>query len=84
MKRKALAVVALILGASLVGCAPSLVDRSYSAARDGAQRALALTFAMAATVTNWLPETPEKPCPHCPQDPHPAGDPGIEAPDVAI
>lgn len=56
--------------AILVGCTPSLADRSYSAARDGAQKALSLTFTMAAAVTNWLPETPEKPCPHCPKDPH--------------
>lgn len=83
MKRKALAVVVLILGVSLASCAPSLADRSYSAARDGAQRMLSLTFSMAATVTNWLPETPEKPCPHCPKDLHPAGDPDVAA-DVAI
>ncbi|HEV7508471.1 MAG TPA: hypothetical protein VGS07_26560 [Thermoanaerobaculia bacterium] len=82
MKRKVLAV--LLLGVIFVGCAPSLTDRSYSVARDGAQKALSLTFSLAAAVTNWLPETPEKPCPHCPKDPHSAGDPGVEAPDVAI
>ena len=84
MKRKVLAAAGLLLGVSLVGCAPSMVDRSYSAARDGAQKALLLTFSMAATVTNWLPETPEKSCPHCPKESQPAGDPSAQAPDVAI
>jgi hypothetical protein len=39
---------------------------------------------MAAAVTNWLPEMPEKECPHCPcpQAPHAAED--ASAPDIAI
>jgi hypothetical protein len=65
MKRKVLAV--LWLAVSLVGCAPSLTDRSYRMARDGAQKALSLTVSVAAVVTNWLPETPEEKCRHCPR-----------------
>ena len=68
MKRNAFAVVALLLGVILAGCAPSLTDRSYSAARDGAQKALSLTFSVAAVVTNWLPETPEEKCRRCPRE----------------
>jgi len=84
MKRNALATVVLVLGVALAGCAPSLADRSYSAAREGAQRALSITVSMAAAVTNWLPEMPEKECPHCPcpQAPHTPEDAG--APDIAI
>jgi hypothetical protein len=40
---------------------------------------------VAAAVTNWLPDMPEKKCPHCPKgEPHAAGDTGATAPDVAI
>jgi hypothetical protein len=84
MKRNVYAAAVLLLGVSLLGCAPSIADRSYNAARDSAQKALSLTFSLAAAVTNWLPETAEKPCPHCPKEPHAAGDTGVEAPDIAI
>jgi hypothetical protein len=88
MKRNALAAAALVLGAGLVGCTPSLVDRladrSYSAARDGAQKALSLTFSVAAVVTNWLPEMPETKCPHCPHSQEPPAAEDAAEPDVAI
>ena len=86
MKRSALAAAILVLGAVLAGCTPSLADRSYSAARDGAQKALSLTFSVAAVVTNWLPEMPQAKCRHCPrqQKPRAAEDATATAPDVAI
>jgi hypothetical protein len=69
MNRKALTTVVLVFGLGLAGCTPSLADRSYTLVRDGAQKALSVTFSISATVTNWLaqtPETPEAPpCPPC-------------------
>ena len=73
MKRNVLAAAVLLLGAALVGCTPSLTDRSYSAVRDSAQKVLSLTVTVAAAVTNWLPETSETNCPHCPHAKPPAG-----------
>ncbi|HYX24380.1 MAG TPA: hypothetical protein VFC23_09545 [Thermoanaerobaculia bacterium] len=69
MNRKAKTAAALTLALALAGCTPSLVDRSYDAVRDGAQKALSLTFSVAAAVTNWLPATPEAPPPSpcCPR-----------------
>jgi len=70
MNRKALTTTAvLVLGLGLAGCTPSLADRSYTLVRDGAQKALSVTFSVSAAVTTWLtqtPETPETPpCPPC-------------------
>jgi hypothetical protein len=86
MKQNALTAAALVLGVGLLGCTPSLADRSYSVARDGAQRALSLTFSVAAAVTNWLPEMPESKCRHCPrpQRPHAAEETSETPPDAAI
>jgi len=57
-----------MLALALAGCTPSLVDRSYDIVRDCAQKALSITFSVAAAVTNWLPETPEAPpSPRCPR-----------------
>ncbi|HEX3554974.1 MAG TPA: hypothetical protein VIA62_17250 [Thermoanaerobaculia bacterium] len=69
MNRKASTAAALMLALALAGCTPSLRDRSYVAVRDGAQKALSITFSVAAAVTNWLPETPEAPppFPRCPR-----------------
>ena len=69
MNRKAITPAALMLALALAGCTPSLVDRSYGVVRDGAQKALSLTFSLSAAVTNWLPETPEAPpsSPRCPR-----------------
>jgi hypothetical protein len=69
MNRKALTAATLTLGLALAGCTPSLVDRSYDFVRDGAQKALEITFSVSAAVTNWLPETPEAPppSPRCPR-----------------
>ncbi|HEV7787267.1 MAG TPA: hypothetical protein VGQ28_18135 [Thermoanaerobaculia bacterium] len=88
MKRNACAAAVLVLGVSLLGCVPSLADRSYSAARDSAQKALSLTFSVAAVVTNWLPERPEEKCRHCPRGPRQqesraSEDPGTP-PDISI
>jgi hypothetical protein len=86
MKRNVLVVAVVVFGAGLVGCTPSLADRSYSAARDGAQKALSLTFSVAAAVTNWLPELPESKCRHCPHPPgpHAAEDTSETSSDAAI
>jgi hypothetical protein len=73
MNRKALTTtVVLVLGLGLAGCTPALADRSYSLVRDGAQKALSVTFSVSAAVTTWLaqtpqtPQTPETPpCPPC-------------------
>lgn len=54
--------IAALLG--LAGCG-SLSDASYMAVRDGAQRALAATFAFSAGVANWLEEPPEPSEPAC-------------------
>jgi hypothetical protein len=68
MNRKALTTAALALALGLAGCTPSLMDRSYDVVRDGAQKALSVTFSISAAVTNWLAETPEAPsCPRCPR-----------------
>jgi hypothetical protein len=69
MNRKALTAATLTLALALAGCTPSLVDRSYDVVRDGAQKALSLTFSVAAAVTNWLPAMPEEPPPsaRCPR-----------------
>jgi hypothetical protein len=48
--------IAVLLG--LAGCG-SLSDASYTAVRDGAERALAATFSFSAGVANWLEEPPE-------------------------
>lgn len=48
----------------LVGCG-SLSDASYTAVRDGAERALAATFAFSAGVANWLEEPPRSREPAC-------------------
>ena len=61
MNRQVLTLTALVLGLGLAGCTPSLADRSYTLVRDGAQKALSLTFSVAAAVTTWLAETPQKP-----------------------
>ncbi|MFY9823790.1 MAG: hypothetical protein WAM82_20590 [Thermoanaerobaculia bacterium] len=74
MKRTVLAAAVLLLGVVLVGCTPSLADRSYGAVRDGAQKVLSLTFTVAAAVTNWLPEASETSCPRCPHAKPPAGE----------
>ncbi len=90
MKRKVLTAATLVFGVALVGCTPSLAnrlaDRSYGVARDGAQKALSLTFTVAAAVTNWLPDLPESKCRHCPlpQRPHGAEDSSETPPDAAI
>ncbi|HEV2854465.1 MAG TPA: hypothetical protein VHC97_16850 [Thermoanaerobaculia bacterium] len=55
-------VIAALLG--LAGCSP-VSDASYTAVRDGAERALAATFAFSAGVANWLEETPEPREPAC-------------------
>jgi hypothetical protein len=86
MKRNALTAATLVFGLALVGCTPTLADRSYSAARDGAQKALSLTFTVAAAVTDWMPDLPASKCRHCPQRqrPHAAEDAGETPPDAAI
>jgi|GEM_PF-2550323 len=86
MKRNVLTATTLVFGVVLVGCTPSLADRSYDVARDGAQKALSLTFTVAAAVTNWLPESPESKCRHCPfpQSPHDADDTSEAPSDAAI
>lgn len=86
MKCNVLTAATLVFGVALVGCTPSLADRSYGVARDGAQKALSLTFTVAAAVTNWLPELPESKCRHCPlpQRPHGAEDSSETPPDAAI
>ena len=61
MNRKALTAAILALALTLAGCTPSLVDRSYDIVRDGAQKALSLTFSLSAAVTNWLPASPASP-----------------------
>ncbi|HSS75537.1 MAG TPA: hypothetical protein VLV54_02230 [Thermoanaerobaculia bacterium] len=88
MKRNVLTAAILVFGVALAGCTPSLADRSYDVARDGAQKALSLTFTVAAAVTNWLPESPESKCRHCPcplpQRPHDADDTSGAPSDAAI
>ena len=54
--------IAALLG--LAGCG-SLSEASYTAVRDGAQRALAATFSFSAGVANWLEESPEPREPAC-------------------
>jgi hypothetical protein len=61
MKRLIAGTAALL---ALTGCG-AVSEASYSALRDGSQRALATTFSFSADVANWLEVAPEPPAPGC-------------------
>ena len=65
MKRRVVARIVWIPALlALAGCG-AVSEASYSALRDGAQRALATTFSLSADVANWLEVAPEPPASDC-------------------
>lgn len=64
MKRLLTAVLGIAALTGLAGCG-AVSEASYSAVRDGAQRALSTTFSFSADVANWLEVAPEPRTPDC-------------------
>lgn len=71
MKRNR-AALAAILGITapllLAGCGGRLADASYTAVRDGAQSALAVTLSLSADLASWMEEPSEPKEPPCALD----------------